>query len=186
MMGSTVQKLNMLAVQNTPRTSERSKKPPGMPSANKTGIQRRSSPAEASTALDEWLVLAGQIRKLDPVARHNLVSQGVSTKVLYTLLDSFEKTSRPDVFSVLGFSSKTASRRKNMAMSLPASDATVSLIEIKSLAETVFGSSALAEEWLNKPALALDHHKPMELIATRPCAELVREHLIRLDYGVAV
>ena len=161
--------------------------------AKKTGgatakprIQRRHISHGAVAAPDEWTQLSGLIRQLDAVARHNFVSRGVSTKVLYTLLDSFEKTSRPDVFSVLGFSSKTASRRKNMAMSLPASDATVSLIEIKSLAETVFGSSALAEEWLNKPALALDHHKPMELIATRPGAELVREHLIRLDYGVAV
>lgn len=176
----------MPTAQNTLRASELSKKPLRMPSSDKAGIQRRRMPAKAPAAPAEWLELAGQIHKMDPVARHNFVSQGVSTKVLYTLLDSFEKTSRPDVFSVLGFSSKTASRRKDTAMSLPASDATVSLIEIKSLAETVFGSSALAEEWLNKPAIALDHHKPMELIATRPGAELVREHLIRLDYGVAV
>ena len=176
----------MPSTQNTAHTSESSKKQPNMPLADKVVVQRRRSPAQPSAAPDEWLALAGQIRKLGPVARHNFVSQGVSTKVLYTLLDSFKKTSRPDVFSVLGFSSKTASRRKDTAMSLPASDATVSLIEIKSLAETVFGSSALAEDWLNKPALALDHHKPMELIATRPGAELVREHLIRLDYGVTV
>ncbi len=166
------------------------KKPISAKKASLTSARLRSQRLNISKGVlatpDEWTQLSGQIRKLDAVARHNFVSQGVSTKVLYTLLDSFEKTSRPEIFSVLGFSSKTASRRKNSSMSLPASDATVSMIEIKALAETVFGNSALAEEWLNKPALALDHHKPMELIATRPGAELVREHLIRLDYGVAV
>ena len=68
----------------------------------------------------------------------------------------------------------------------PISPAPASLIEIESLAESVLGSRAEAQDWLNKPALALDGFKPMVLIATPSGAELVKQHLIRLDYGVTV
>ena len=152
---------------------------------------RKSMPAmtagaEPDLSLAGWVELGNRVRTLTPVSRHTLVSKGVSTKVLYTLLDSFERIGKPEIYAIVGFSSKTANRRKDTAMSLPVSDATVSLIEIKSLAESVLGSSAEAEDWLNKPALALDGYKPMELIATRSGAELVKELLIRLDYGVTV
>lgn len=143
-------------------------------------------PSNPEPPMTQWPQLGIYVSSLNPVSRHTLVSQGVSTKMLYTLLDSFKRISKPEIFAVVGFSSKTASRRKDTAMSLPVSDATLSLIEIKSLAESVLGSSAEAEEWLDKPALALDGYKPMALIATRAGAELVKDLLVRLDYGVSV
>ncbi|CAN5462591.1 hypothetical protein BH10PSE16_BH10PSE16_03980 [soil metagenome] len=158
------------------------------PSRRLAGSRASATPkaARVEPSMAEWAELGAYVSTLNPVSRHTLVSQGVSTKMLYTLLDSFERTSKPEIFAVVGFSSKTANRRKDTAMSLPVSDATLSLIEIKSLAESVLGSSAEAEEWLNKPALALDGYKPIALIATRAGAELVKDLLIRLDYGVSV
>lgn len=143
-------------------------------------------PSNPESSMVQWPELGIYVSSLNPVSRHTLVSQGVSTKMLYTLLDSFKSISKPEIYAVVGFSSKTASRRKDTAMSLPVSDATLSLIEIKSLAESVLGSSAEAEQWLDKPALALDGYKPMALIATRAGAELVKDLLVRLDYGVSV
>lgn len=70
--------------------------------------------------------------------------------------------------------------------SQPLSEEVVTLIEIKSLAEAVFGSCAGAEDWLNKPAIALEGHKPIELVSTRSGAALVKELLIRLDFSVTV
>lgn len=156
------------------------------PSRRLAGSRASATSARVKPSMAEWAELGAYVLTLNPVSRHTLVSQGVSTKMLYTLLDSFERTSKPEIFAVVGFSSKTANRRKDAAMSLPVSDATLSLIEIKSLAESVLGGSAEAEEWLNKPALALDGYKPMALIATRAGAELVKDLLIRLDYGVSV
>lgn len=172
----------------THRTSAQS--PISPVQARKVGLKAAQPIIEKHVVTDisvaAWEELGNRVRTLNQVSRHALVSKGVSTKVLFTLLDSFERISKPEIFAVVGFSSKTAGRRKDTAMSLPVSDATVSLIEIKSLAESVLGSSANAEDWLNKPALALDGYKPMELIATRSGAEMVKELLIRLDYGVTV
>lgn len=158
------------------------------PSRRPAGSRASATPIAAKpvASMAQWAELGSYVSTLNPVSRHTLVSKGVSTKMLYTLLDSFERISKSEIFAVVGFSSKTANRRKDAAMSLPVSDATLSLIEIKSLAESVLGSSAEAEEWLNKPALALDGYKPMALIATRAGAELVKDLLIRLDYGVSV
>ena len=41
--------------------------------------------------------------------------------MLYTLLDYFKRISKPEIFVVVGFSSKTANWRKDTAMSLPVS-----------------------------------------------------------------
>jgi putative toxin-antitoxin system antitoxin component (TIGR02293 family) len=60
------------------------------------------------------------------------------------------------------------------------------LIEIRSLAETVLGNAADAEEWLNKPAIALDGIRPLDLLMTRTGAVLVKDLLIRLDHCVTV
>jgi len=48
----------------------------------------------------------------------------------------------------------------------------------------VFGSSVAAEDFLQKPAMALDRHRPIDLLSTPVGAELVEGHLLRLDYGV--
>ena len=58
--------------------------------------------------------------------------------------------------------------------------------EIKSLAETVFGNTDDADEWLNKPAVALNGRSPVDLLTTRSGAVLVKDLLIRLEYCVYV
>jgi len=85
---------------------------------------------------------------------------------------------------VIGISEKTAGRRKHEMLPREAADATLALIEITSLAERVLGSHAEAEQWLVTPALGLDGRKPIELIATRAGAEMVKAHLVRIDHGV--
>lgn len=132
----------------------------------------------------DWPALRTLVDKLSPISRHDAVKHGVSTQVLVALMNSYERISKPEVYAVVGISDKTATRRKDQALPRQVSDATLALIEITSTAERVLGSHRDAEEWLLAPAMALDGRKPIELIATRAGAELVKAHLIRLDYGV--
>ena len=131
-----------------------------------------------------WAQLSNYVANLAPIERHDAARDGVSTKVLQLVVESFKTISKPEIYEIVGLSSKTVSRRKDQALPRAASDATIDLIGISSLAETVFGSQSDAEAWLRTPALALDGKKPIDLIATRAGAELVRDQLVRLDYGV--
>lgn len=131
-----------------------------------------------------WTQLNNYVASLAPISRHEAARDGVSTKVLKLVVESFKTISRPEIYEIVGLSSKTVSRRQEQALPLAASDATIDLIGISSLAETVFGSQSDAEAWLCTPAIALDGKKPIDLIATRAGAELVKDQLIRLEYGV--
>ena len=60
------------------------------------------------------------------------------------------------------------------------------LIEITVIAERVFGTRELAENWVSQPALALDGQRPMDLLTTTPGIEAVKDLLTRLEFGVYV
>ena len=133
---------------------------------------------------DSWTTVRGSFDRLSPLLRHDLVNQGVSTSLLMALLATYNRVSKQEVYGVIGISEKTAGRRKHEMLPREAADATLALIEITSLAERVLGSHAEAEQWLVTPALGLDGRKPIELIATRAGAEMVKAHLVRIDHGV--
>ena len=133
---------------------------------------------------ESWATLRRCVDQLSPMLRHDLVRDGVSTNLLLALLGTFDRISKQEVYSVIGISEKTTSRRKDHILPREAADATLALIEITSLAENVLGSHAEAEQWLMTPAVGLDGRKPIDLIATRAGAEMVKTHLIRIDYGV--
>lgn len=133
---------------------------------------------------DSWATVRGSFDRLTPLLRHDLVNQGVSTSLLITLLATYDRVSKQEVYAVIGISEKTAGRRKDEMLPREAADATLALIEITSLAESVLGSHAEAEQWLVTPALGLDGRKPIDLIATRAGAEMVKAHLVRMDHGV--
>ena len=52
------------------------------------------------------------------------------------------------------------------------------------LATEGFGSREEAPDWLQRPALALDGRRPIDLLRTPTGAEAVGDHLTRLEYGV--
>lgn len=56
--------------------------------------------------------------------------------------------------------------------------------DIDGLAIHVLGSVVLAQEWLAKPALALDGRIPRDLLNSVSGTKLVRELLLRIEYGV--
>ena len=51
-------------------------------------------------------------------------------------------------------------------------------------ATKVFGSQTAAEEWMVRPAIGLNGHRPIDLLKTSEGTMLVEEFLGRLEYGV--
>ena len=51
-------------------------------------------------------------------------------------------------------------------------------------ASDIFGSQEEAERWLDSPAIGLNQHRPIDLLATPAGLEIVEDYLTRIEYGV--
>jgi len=118
------------------------------------------------------------------VERHKWVHQGVSTRDLRAALDWFTITPEKRLLKAIGISYKTIERKEDSKLNPQHSDAALALIEVTSMAEQALGSKELAEEWLSKPALALDGERPIDLLTSAPGIEAVKDLLTRIEYGV--
>ncbi len=56
--------------------------------------------------------------------------------------------------------------------------------DIHLLAAHVLGSQALAKQWLEQPAVALDGRCPGKLLGSEDGAQAVRELLMRIEFGI--
>jgi putative toxin-antitoxin system antitoxin component (TIGR02293 family) len=56
--------------------------------------------------------------------------------------------------------------------------------EIAQLATDVFEDAAIAIAWLNQPNMATHNRPPAELISTPEGFEIVKNLLLRIEYGV--
>jgi putative toxin-antitoxin system antitoxin component (TIGR02293 family) len=87
----------------------------------------------------------------------------------------------------VGISWRTFQRRKaNPARLLSGeqSGRTWKFAEILAKATAVLGSRTEAERWLDRPAIGLDHRRPIDLLATTAGVEIVENHLERIEHGV--
>jgi uncharacterized protein (DUF2384 family) len=57
-------------------------------------------------------------------------------------------------------------------------------LEIRVLAERIFGDEAKAEAWLNRPNPSLSGQKPVDLLSDELGAAVVRETLEQIDHGI--
>jgi putative toxin-antitoxin system antitoxin component (TIGR02293 family) len=120
---------------------------------------------------------------------HESIQRGFPSKSLIEFVSHFPSTLRGDALDkILGMSVRTFQRRKKASaderLSREQSGRLYKAAEIMAKAIDVFGSSSAAEDFLQKPAIALDRHRPIDLLSTLVGAELVERHLLRLDYGV--
>lgn len=60
----------------------------------------------------------------------------------------------------------------------------VRALEIRTLAERVFGDERKAETWLQRPSVSLSGQKPIDLLKDELGAAVVREMLERIDHGI--
>jgi putative toxin-antitoxin system antitoxin component (TIGR02293 family) len=82
---------------------------------------------------------------------------------------------------------RTFQRRKGAPaklLSQEQSGRTWKFAEILARATAVFGAQRQAEQWLERPAIGLDRHRPIDLLATPAGMQLVEDYLTRIEYGV--
>jgi putative toxin-antitoxin system antitoxin component (TIGR02293 family) len=101
-----------------------------------------------------------------------------------------------DTLNELGFSNdeiyrivaprRTLARRKekNERLSVVESDRVLRLKSVIEFAEAVFGDAEKAHHWLREPCRALDKSIPIELLETEAGANLVRDEIGRIQYGM--
>lgn len=118
---------------------------------------------------------------------HELVLRGIPAEALTRLFAAVSSLSTDALLAVVGVSSRSFARRKaapRMRLPVDESERVWRFAEILAHATRVFGSQAEAEAWLDRPAIALDRRKPIDLLRTHPGARLVADYLTRIEHGV--
>lgn len=149
--------------------------------------------ASAATDMQQVAGLLGGQRILrhplrDAMDAHEMLLAGLPGRALTHLLDSFVVLDRTDSLEkAMGISLRTFQRWKDLPerpLSQEQSGRTWKFAEILARATSLLGSQEAAEQWLGSPAIGLDQHRPLDLLATPAGLHLVEEFLQRLEYGV--
>ncbi len=158
-------------------------------------LARPANDDEADIDVGRTVSLLGGRRTLRRAVRsrldaHDLLRKGLPGHVLTHLVNrvSLLRTPQQDSLEkVVGISLRTYQRRKDSPdrpLSPEQSSRAWKFAEILGRATALFGTQAEAEEWLERPAMALEQRKPIDLLSTPAGVEMVEEHLTRLEYGV--
>lgn len=120
---------------------------------------------------------------------HEVILAGFPGSALVKLSENVALISKPELFEkALGLSLRTFQRHKKEAvprnLSQEQSGRAWKFAEILEKAVEVFGSQDAAEAFLDRPAIGLDQHRPIDLLATPAGTDLVETHIERLKYGV--
>lgn len=119
---------------------------------------------------------------------HELLLEGLPGTALDHLVKGLVVLSKADSLEkAFGMSLRTYQRRLDkpaLPLSQEQSGRAWQFAEILSRATDILGSQEEAERWLDRPAMALDGRRPIDLLATPAGIELVDDHLTRLEYGV--
>ena len=118
---------------------------------------------------------------------HDLVMRGIPAEAMAKLFAGVLSLSSDLVLAAIGVSERSFARRKaapKTRLPVNESERLWRFAEILAHATRVFGSQAEAEQWLDRPAIGLDHRKPIALLRTHPGARLVSDYLTRIEHGV--
>ena len=123
-----------------------------------------------------------------PLDAHQMLLEGLPGQALNHLVDHLVFLKRStSLEKAVGMSLRTFQRRKDAPaepLGLEQSGRTWKFAEILARATEVFGSQEDAEHWLDRPAMGLNQHRPIDLLATPAGLEMVEDFLTRLEYGV--
>jgi putative toxin-antitoxin system antitoxin component (TIGR02293 family) len=103
-----------------------------------------------------------------------------------TFISSKLGLQQKDTAELIGVSVRTYQRQKRTAnMTFAASENVLKLAELYETGITAFDDN---EEsfiaWLNSPIPALNNEKPIELLSSNLGIDLVKEELLRIEYGI--
>lgn len=90
-----------------------------------------------------------------------------------------------EILQVLSVSNSTLKRRRQRSERLPleVADALFRLLHVFQSAEDVLGTRDQARTWLVTPNRALNHHRPLDLLASTVGTRIVEDELSALDHG---
>ena len=124
----------------------------------------------------------------DPLDVHEALSQGLPRGALTHLVGHVSVLRDPAALEqAVGVSQRTVQRFKlapDKRLSPEQSGRAWKFAEILAKATEVLGSQEEAEDWLKRPAMALNQQRPIDLLATPAGAKLVETLLMRIQYGV--
>ena len=118
---------------------------------------------------------------------HELVLRGIPAAAMLRLLATISTLSLDTLLRAIDISERSFARRKaspRARLPVDESERLWRFAEVLGQATRVLGSQIEAERWLDTPATALDHRKPIDLLQTHPGARLVSAYLTRMEYGV--
>jgi putative toxin-antitoxin system antitoxin component (TIGR02293 family) len=130
--------------------------------------------------------VGGPVR--DNFEAHEVIRKGFKARALEHLRKQLTSPGASrDVERALGISTRTQQRHKKAPerrLSPEQSGRAWKIAEILGQATHVFGSREDAEAWLERPAMALNQRRPIDLMSTPAGLESVKTLLGRLEYGV--
>ena len=156
-------------------------------------VAEKIAPEVTAGGLEKVAALLGGSRVLSrslssPLDAHELLLRGLPASALDHLVGQLIVIGKTESLEkAVGMSLRTWQRRKDAPskpLSQEQSGRTWKFAEILAKATDVFGSQTEAEQWLERPAIGLDQHRPIDLLGTPAGVELVEDHLERLEYGV--
>lgn len=127
-----------------------------------------------------------------PVDVHEYVGHEMPRKAALTLVSVFAyiKPNDKAMERALGMSERTlhrfkaAPREQNKPLDANQGSRVWAMADVVSKAKEVLGSLEEAERWLTSPAIGLNSKRPIDLMGTMPGAEVVKNLLERMEYGV--
>ena len=122
-----------------------------------------------------------------PQQVHEILEDGLPSAARIALVENLRTIDRDTLLDVLDVSPRTFARSKSRPhtlLSATESSNVWRLADLITQATQVFGDQDAAERWYLEPAIALDHRRPIDLVKTAPGAQLVKELLTRMEYGV--
>lgn len=120
------------------------------------------------------------------VAVHEILERGLPARALLKLADVVD-IPKAALLPALGVSLRTFMRLKADPSGRLAPEQSGRLwqfAQVLTKAEDVLGDRARAVEWLQKPAMALERRRPIDLLTTAIGAQLVDDVIERMRYGV--
>ncbi|MEY9332423.1 putative toxin-antitoxin system antitoxin component (TIGR02293 family) [Pseudomonas protegens] len=134
------------------------------------------------------ILLGGRARFDDRISIYRLTEEGIPLTAIIKFVSSVPMLKDEQVLAkIIGLSERTLHRRlktPDEPLNPEQSARAVRFAQVLAKAEDIFGSSEDAQEWMAKPVMGLDGHKPVDLLTNPIGFELVDEFLTRLEYGV--
>jgi len=153
----------------------------------------RAGPASEAPEIQRVAALLGGVRVLrhrlrGPIDVHEALSHGIPRGALTHLVSHVAMLRDPaSLEQAVGVSQRTVQRFKlapDKKLSPEQSGRAWKFAEILAKATEVLGSQEEAEDWLERPAMALNQQRPIDLLGTPAGSKLVEQLLGRIQYGV--